>query len=99
MALASMVWAVSIKLALLLSAGAFGLLMCRATLRSTTDSDLRLVAVTAMIKPGSFSSLSSHQQAAVFRALCESGARLDPSKPLGLFPGFPSRKPFTDCQP
>lgn len=92
------VFAVSIKLVLLLGAAVCVLLVCRAVSRPVTDVDLRLVAATAMIKSGSFESLSAHQQAAVFRALCESGARLDPSKPLGLFPGFPSRKPFTDCE-
>jgi hypothetical protein len=92
------VCAVTIKLVLLLSAGVFALLICRAKYQPVSDTDLRLVAVSALIRPGSFESLTAHQQAAVFRALCESGARLDPSKPLGLFPGFPSRKPFTECK-
>lgn len=70
-------------------AGCFGLLMCRAMLRSPTASSLRREAVSSIIKRESFSCLNSHQQAAVFRALSESAPREGASTLPGRSPGSP----------
>ena len=75
-------------LAALFVVGCFGLRMCRAMLRSQTASGLRLEAATSMLKRESFCSLSSHQQAAVFRALSECGPRRVASIQPDLSRGF-----------
>ncbi|MNV79380.1 hypothetical protein D3C71_1729300 [compost metagenome] len=75
-------------LALLFVGGLCGLRMCRAMLRSPTAFDLRREAAIAMTKPASFSSLNSHQQAAVFRALSECGPRRVASIQPDLSRGF-----------
>ena len=77
-------------LALLFVVGLFGLRMCRAMLRSATASDLRREAVISMLRPASFSSLNSHQQAAVFRALSECGPRRAASMQLAPSAGCQS---------
>lgn len=67
-------------LALLLSAGAFGLLTCRATLRSTTVSGLRREAGISMLRQANFSSLSGSQRAAASAALFALAYSHEPSK-------------------
>lgn len=74
-------------LAAVSAAGFFGLRMCRAMLLSPTASDLRREAAIEMMKRESFSSLSSHQQAAVFLALSASGTPRERSTPQGRFRG------------
>jgi len=78
--------------AVLFAAGFFGLLMCRAMLRSQTDFDLRREAVMSMTKQESFCLLNSHQQAAVFAALYASAPRHERSTPQGLSRGFQNLK-------
>ena len=75
-------------LAAVSAAGYFGLRMCRAMLRSPTASDLRREAAIEMMKRESFSSLNSHQQAAVFAALSASGTPREKSTLQGLSRGF-----------
>ena len=75
-------------LAAVSAAGYCGLLMCRAMLLSPTASDLRREAAIEMMKRESFSSLNSHQQAAVFAALSASGTPREKSTLQGLSRGF-----------
>lgn len=75
-------------LAAVSAAGFFGLRMSRAMLQSPTASDLRREAAIEMMKRESFSSLNSHQQAAVFAALSASGTPRERSTPQGRFRGF-----------
>ena len=70
------------------AAGFFGLRMCRAMLLSKTATDLRREAAIEMMKRESFSSLSSHQQAQVLRALSASAPPREPSTQQAPFPGF-----------
>ena len=75
------------------SAGGFcGLLMCRAMLRFQTASSLRREAAIEMMKRESFSSLSSHQQAAVFAALSASVTPHERSTRQGRSRGFQNLK-------
>ncbi|MNY42964.1 hypothetical protein D3C86_1778930 [compost metagenome] len=83
-------------LALLFVGGLCGLRMCRAMLRSPTAFDLRREAAIAMTKPASFSSLNSHQQAAVFRALSECGPRRAASMQSGRLAGSLSHPRCTE---
>lgn len=73
-------------------AGCCGLLMCRAMLRFQTASSLRREAAIEMMKRESFSSLSSHQQAAVFAALSASVTPHERSTRQGRSRGFQNLK-------
>ena len=96
MVLASTVSGAWTLLALLSSVGVFGLLMCRAMLRSPTASDLRRVADIATMQLASCSSLSTRQREAVFLALSASAPRLEPSMLLARSRGFRQAKPCTE---
>lgn len=67
----SLLWEASLSMAALLSAGACGLRMCRAMLRCKTSSSLRREADIGTLQLAKSCSLSTHQRAAVLRALYE----------------------------
>lgn len=50
------------------------------------------------MRPQAFDAFTAHEQAAVYRAICEAGFMPDLMRPMGLYPGFPSRKPFVECR-
>lgn len=87
MALAFTAVAGLISLLAAFAAGCFGLLMCRAMLRSPTASDLRREAVSSMLRQANTSNLTTPQRAAVLRAFCASeirqGASSHPARSRG----------------
>lgn len=64
---------------------------------SAADGEPSKPRVERMRPPG-FDSFTAHEQAAVYRAICEAGFMPDLTRPLSFYPGFPSRKPFIECR-
>lgn len=76
-----------LSLVVLFVAGCCGLRMCGAMLRSQTALSLRQEAVLSIIRQESFCYLSTHQQAAVFRALSASDTPRERLTPQALLAG------------